>query len=59
MGTELGKWLMDVAKYIFTAVLLSAAFGDLTRPFVLTVAIWSVFITLLVGLILVESKKEK
>ncbi len=59
MGTELGKWLMDVAKYIFTAVLLSAAFGDLTRPVVLTVAILSVFITLLVGLILVENKKEK
>ena len=50
---------MDVAKYIFTAVLLSAAFGDLTRPVVLTVAILSVFITLLVGLILVENKKEK
>lgn len=26
---ELGKWLMDIAKYITAAVLLAAVFGNL------------------------------
>ena len=27
MKKELGKWLMDIAKYITTAVILSSVFG--------------------------------
>jgi hypothetical protein len=30
MQKELGKWLMDIAKYITTAVLLSSIFGEVT-----------------------------
>lgn len=29
MGLEFGKWLMDVAKYILTALLLATFLGDM------------------------------
>lgn len=29
MRKELGKWLMDIAKYITTAVILTSIFGDI------------------------------
>ena len=29
MKKEFGKWLMDVAKYLATAVLISSVFNDL------------------------------
>ncbi len=29
MRKELGKWLMDIAKYIVTAVIISSMFGDM------------------------------
>lgn len=28
MRKEFGKWLMDIAKYIATAVILSSVFGE-------------------------------
>ena len=34
MKKEIGKWLMDIAKYITTAVLLSAVFRDMESPWV-------------------------
>ena len=32
MGLEFGKWLMDVAKYMLTALLLASFFGDMNTP---------------------------
>lgn len=32
MKKELGKWLMDIAKYIITALLLSSVSGDMQNP---------------------------
>ena len=29
MKTEFGKWLMDIAKYMVTALLLSTIFSDM------------------------------
>ncbi len=34
MKKELGKWLMDIAKYIVTALLLSSVFGDMQNPWI-------------------------
>ena len=31
MKKEFGKWLMDIAKYVATAVLLSSFFADIDR----------------------------
>jgi hypothetical protein len=34
MKKELGKWFMDIAKYMVTALLLSSALGNMNRPWV-------------------------
>lgn len=31
MRKELGKWLMDISKYITTAVILTSIFGDIAQ----------------------------
>lgn len=44
MKKEIGKWLMDIAKYMTTAILLSSLFGEMNywwmylMVFVLSVA---------------------
>ena len=59
MKKELGKWLMDIAKYMVTALLLSSVFGDMESPLVLTFVIVASAATLSAGLWLVRNKKEK
>ena len=60
MRKELGKWLMDIAKYLTTAVILSSVFNDIkeswTIYFVVSIAI---VLTLLAGLWLVREEKKK
>lgn len=59
MKKEFGKWLMDIAKYLTTAVLLSSVFNDIKESwviyFVVSVAI---VLTLLAGLYLVRDNKK-
>ena len=47
MKKEFGKWLMDIAKYMVTALLLSSVFGNTSA------------ITLSVGLWFLKDKKEE
>ena len=35
MRLELGRWLMDIAKYITTAVILTSVFADLNQRWIL------------------------
>ena len=56
---EFGKWLMDIAKYMATALLLSSAFGDMENPLVVISVIIATASTLVFGLVLVKDKKEK
>ena len=60
MRKELGKWLMDIAKYLTTAVLLSSVFNDIKESwiiyFVVSIAI---VLTLLAGLWLEREEKKK
>lgn len=60
MRKEFGKWLMDVAKYIATAVLLSSVFEEMQNTYIIYLICSFVLIVLLcVGLILVkDSEKE-
>ena len=58
MKKEFGKWLMDVAKYITTAVILSSMIGDITdEGWLYSVAFVLVAISLGWGLYLVKDKK--
>lgn len=59
MKKELGKWLMDIAKYITTAVVLTSIFGDVEERWVIYIGgSLAVIITLFAGLWLVRDKKK-
>jgi hypothetical protein len=59
MKKEFGKWLMDIAKYMTTALLLSSTFGDMENPWVITSVIVASAVTLVAGLWLVRNKEKK
>ena len=59
MRKELGKWLMDIAKYLATAVLLSSVFSEQEEGVMYIIAFLAAVIALLTGLILVRDKKQK
>lgn len=59
MKKELGKWLMDIAKYITTAVVLTSIFGDVQERWIIYVGgSLAVIVTLLAGLWLVKEEKK-
>lgn len=60
MKKEFGKWLMDIAKYLTTAVLLSSVFNDIKESWVIYLVVSvAIVLTLLTGLLLVKDKKEE
>ena len=59
MRKELGKWLMDVAKYMVTALLLSSTFGDMTNPLIVACVVVASAATLGAGLWLVRNTNRK
>lgn len=60
MKKEFGKWLMDIAKYLTTAVLLSSVFNDIKESWVIYLVVSvAIVLTLLIGLLLVKDKKEE
>jgi hypothetical protein len=60
MRKELGKWLMDIAKYITTAVILTSIFGDVAQKWIIyTVGAITVVLTLSIGLYLVKDNKKE
>ena len=59
MRKELGKWLMDIAKYMVTALLLSSTFGDITNPLIVACVVVASAATLGAGLWLVRNTNRK
>lgn len=59
MREELGKWLMDIAKYVVTAVLITSVFGSVEGWLVYFIGIIVVSVTLSIGLYLVKNKTSK
>lgn len=60
MKKEFGKWLMDIAKYLTTAVLLSSMFANIEKLWIIYVfALSGIVSTLAVGLWLVRDNKKK
>ena len=59
MKKEFGKWLMDIAKYMVTALLLSTAFGSMDRPWVFVGVMIGTILTLGWGLILINKDKKQ
>lgn len=62
MKKELGKWLMDIAKYVTTAIILASFVGGLRELWLLyTVSILIALSTLVSGMLLYKraEKDEK
>jgi hypothetical protein len=60
MKKELGKWLMDVAKYVATAFLISSFLGGIERRWIMYLAsIVAVVSALIVGLWLITKEKKE
>ena len=60
MKKEFGKWLMDIAKYITTAVILSYMIGDIReKGYLYSIAFILVAVSLGWGLYLVRDKQKK
>ena len=59
MRKELGKWLMDIAKYITTAVLLASVFNGIESGWVIYLcASTAIALTRSGGLWLLRDKKK-
>lgn len=64
MKKELGKWFMDIAKYLATAILLSSMFSDLSDKYLFFWAFGTALACLVIGLYFVgqyekiETKKK-
>jgi hypothetical protein len=59
MRKELGKWLMDVAKYVTTAILLTSVFSDMRSIWMYIGAAVVILTGIVLGLILIQDKKEE
>ena len=54
MKREFGKWLMDIAKYMVTALLLATIFADMEEPIIVCIVVILSIVVLIIGLILVS-----
>ena len=59
MKREMGKWLMDVAKYMFTALLISTIFAYMDEHIIIYCAVFAAFILLFWGWVLYGSSFDK
>lgn len=56
---KFGDWLLDVSKYVATAVILSTAFGSVTEKWVIYIGgAFAVVTSLVFGLLLVRGKRK-
>lgn len=60
MRKELGKWFLDIAKYMTTAVLLTSLFNGVNEWawYMYGLVVLAVLVTLVTGLALLKDKKE-
>jgi hypothetical protein len=59
MKEELAKWLLDISKYVLTAVILSATFNEMQVTWLYVVAGLIVVSTFVGGIILLRNNKER
>lgn len=59
MRQEMAKLLMDVAKYVITAVILSSMFGDMSTMLTIIMAIVIILACLSISYILLKDTNKK
>jgi hypothetical protein len=58
MKKEIGKWFMDIAKYVATAVLISSFLGDFEQKWLMYLTgILTVVFCLFIGIYFIKDKK--
>ena len=58
MKKEMGKWFMDIAKYVATAILISSFLGAFEQKWIMyLVGIVTVILSLFLGLYFLNDKK--
>ncbi|MDR1259178.1 MAG: hypothetical protein LBK65_07895 [Tannerellaceae bacterium] len=59
MRKEIGKWFMDIAKYVATAVLISSFLGGFDQKWIMySIGVITVILSLLLGLYFINDKKK-
>ena len=56
---EFGKWFLDVAKYVLTAMLLTSMIDGLSQTWIIVTATLVLMLCLLFGTILIRRGKEE
>ncbi len=60
MKEEIGKWLMDIAKYILTAILLTSLFDGLEDLWITyIIAFITTAVTFMTGIVLLRKKQKE
>ena len=60
MKREFGKWLLDIAKYMVTALLLATIFKDMYDPIIIYMVVILSFVILIFGLyVIYDSDQEE
>ena len=58
MKKEFGKWLMDIAKYMVTALLRSTILADMQEPIIIYMVVILSIVVLIIGLSLVSDESS-
>ena len=56
---EFGKWFLDVAKYVFTAMLLTSMFEELNQTWILLLTITILLLSFSAGFFLLKAAKRE
>lgn len=60
MKREIGKWFLDIAKYIVTAVILKELFGGFEeKSIVVSVATFTALFAFIAGIIILRNEDRK
>ena len=59
MKKEFGKWLMDISKYMVTALLLSTIFAEMQEPIIIYIVVILSIIVLGFGLYWVNKGEQE
>lgn len=60
MKREIGKWFLDIAKYIVTAVILKELFGGFEeKSIVVSVATFTALFAFVAGIIILRNEDKK
>ena len=60
MKEEIGKWLMDIAKYVLTAILITSLFEGLEDLWITyIIAFITTAVTFMAGIVLLKKKQKE